>query len=170
VKTTHRSSLQGWLASTLAPLCLALALAATGFAICASAATASPGFGPAGLRVQPPVGAFGAVRVGSCDLVSLEGCAGKTFTLTNTGTEPILFNGFGITGAEPLAFALVSGDPATGCEFLPIVNGYWSLDPGVSCLITVAFGPPSKGRFEDQLILFSDFDVIASVPLQGIGI
>jgi hypothetical protein len=170
VTTTHRSSLQGWLASTLASLCLALALAATGLAISASAATASPGFGPAGLRVQPPVGAFGAVQVGSCDLVSLAGCVGKTFTLTNSGEDPILFSGFGVSGTDPLTFALVSGNPATGCDFLPIVNGYFSLDPGVSCFITVVFGPPSKGRFEDQLILFRDFDVIASVPLRGVGI
>jgi hypothetical protein len=141
-------------------------------AILALPAEATPGFTIAGLRITPPVGAFGATPVGGCNLVTYDGCTIKTFTVTNVGSTPILFNGFGIAGGDPLNAALVSGDPSSGCEFTTSGTGSFQLLPGESCLISVAFGPTTKGLNRNELHIWylNQFEPIAVVPLLGVGI
>lgn len=134
-------------------------------------ADASTGFTVDGLRVRPPIGAFGGIPVGSCDLVTYAGCKVKTVTVENVGSDAILIGGFGVDGVEPQVFALVPGDPVSGCDFLPLVDGYWLLEPGASCTISVAFSPVEKGRVESELhIWYTDqFEPIAVIPLIGVG-
>ena len=147
-----------------------LAAVAATFAVPATA-QASPGFTVDGLRVRPPVGAFGGVPVGSCDLVTYAGCKILTFSVENVGSDPILIGGFDVTGSDPLTFALLPSDPESGCGSLPIVDGYWSLQPGATCTISVAFSPVRSGLTKGELHLwFTDqFDPIAVVPLFGVG-
>ncbi|MCA1707693.1 MAG: hypothetical protein LC808_32250 [Actinobacteria bacterium] len=151
-----------WIRQILPYLACAAALATP------AAAEAASGFSVEGLKITPPVGAFGGTKVGSCDLVTYTGCPIRTFTLTNVGAEPILIGGFGIFG---LTAALVFGSPGSGCEFLPQVGGYWSLEPGASCIISVAFSPDQRGRVENELhIWYTDqSNPIAVVPLFGVG-
>ena len=66
------------------------------FATATQAAAASPGYTIAGLKIQPPIGVFGAVRIGSCDLVTFSGCDLRTFTVGNVGNRTIPIGGFGI--------------------------------------------------------------------------
>lgn len=136
-----------------------------------AAAEASPSYAVDGLRVQAPIGAFGGIRVGSCDLVTYAGCKIKTFTVENLGSDSVFIGGFGISDLDPLTAALVPGAPATGCEFLPIVGGYWSLQPGASCTLSVAFNPVEKGRAENELRIWStdQSEPIAVIPLSGVG-
>lgn len=140
-------------------------------AIAAPAAAASPGYTIAGLKIQPPVGAFGAVPVGSCDLVTFAGCDLKTFTVQNVSNQTISIGGFGIAVLDPVTAALAPGAPGSGCEFLPIVGGYWTLAPSTSCQIRVAFAPTHKGLARNELHIWylSQSEPIAIVPLSAVG-
>jgi hypothetical protein len=140
-------------------------------ATAAPAAAASPGYTIAGLKIQPPVGAFGAVRVGSCDLATFAGCDLRTFTVQNVGNQTILIGGFGIADLDPPTAALAPGAPGSGCEFLPVVGGYWTLAPNASCRIRVAFAPIQKGLARNELHIWylSQSDPIAIVPLSAVG-
>ena len=133
---------------------------------------AGAGFTIDGLKVKPTVGAFGAVPVGSCDLTTYAGCRIKTFTLENVGSSTILIGGFGISGEDPLVAALAPGIPGSGCQFQPIVGGFWTLQPGDSCTIGVAFSPTQRGPVENVLRVWSTDEAspIAVVPLRGVGI
>lgn len=124
-----------------------------------------------GLGIRPPIGAFGGVSVGSCDLATHAGCKIKTFTVQNVGSDPIPIGGFGISDLDPLTFALVAGTPGSGCEFLPIVGDYWTLQPGASCTIGVALNPVEKGRMENELHIWStdQSNPIAVLRLFGVG-
>jgi hypothetical protein len=147
-----------------------LALSAVAFAVPAAAdAVSHPS--EHGLRISPPVGAFGAIPVGSCDLATYAGCKIITFTVENTGSHPIAIGGFGVVaGAENAA--LVPGTPGSGCEFLPLVGGLWSLAPGASCRIAVVFSPTGKGHEENELRIWVTHpsDPLAVIPLFGVGI
>jgi hypothetical protein len=149
---------------------LGLLIALT-FATATQAAAASPGSTIAGLRIQSPIGVFGAVRIGSCDLVTFSGCDLKTFTVANVGNQTIPIGGFGIADIDPLTVALAPGAPGSGCEFLPIVDGYWALSPGAWCRIRVAFAPTRKGLMRNELRIWylDQSKPIAVVPLFGIG-
>lgn len=140
-------------------------------AIAAPAATASPGYTIAGLKIQSPVGAFGGVPVGSCNLVTFAGCDLKTFTVQNVSDRTISIGGFGIAALDPVTAALAPGVPGSGCEFLPIVDGYWTLAPNASCRIRVAFAPPQKGLVRNELHIWylSQSEPIAIVPLSAVG-
>ena len=149
-------------------------LVLTAFAVALTvpaAAQASSGYAVDGLRIRPAIGAFGGIPVGSCDLATYAGCKIKTFTVENVGSDPILIGGFGIFDPDPPTAALVGGTPGSGCEFLPLVGGYWSLQPGASCTIDVAFNPVEKGRMENELhVWYTDqFNPIAVIRLFGVG-
>ena len=148
-----------------------LAVSAVALAIPA-AVEAGPGYSVEGLRVKPPIGAFGGIQVGSCDLVTYTGCKIETFTLENVGSMTIFIGGFGIFDLDPSTAALVPGAPESGCEFLPLVGGYWALQPGESCTISVAFDPGLRGRVENELhVWYADqSSPIAVVPLFGVGV
>jgi hypothetical protein len=134
-------------------------------------AAASPGYTIAGLKIQSPVGAFGGVPVGSCNLATFAGCDLKTFTVQNVSDRTISIGGFGIADLDPVSAALAPGVPGSGCEFLPIVDGYWTLAPNASCRIRVAFAPPQKGLVRNELHIWylSQSEPIAIVPLFAIG-
>ena len=95
----------------------------------------------------------------------------RTFTIQNVGSEPVLIGGFGLANLSSNNAALVPGAPGSGCDFLPVVGGYFSLAPGASCLISVAFGPTETGRAENELhIWYTDqLNPIAVVRLFGVG-
>jgi hypothetical protein len=137
------------------------------------AASASPGYAVAGLRVQPQVVALGAAPVGSCTGSTLPDCNSRTITLTNVGTETIAISGFGIPAPEFPSFALGLGTPASGCEFLQLIGGHWALAPGASCDITVLFVPRERGLVRQELDVWGvplDLSApIAVVPLLGVG-
>ena len=137
-----------------------------------AAAHAVTGFTIDGLRVRPPVGTFGGTQVGSCDLVTHAGCKILTFTVENVGSDPILIGGFEVGSTEPLNVALLPSAPGSGCGSLPLVGGYWSLEPGTTCTISVTFNPTQKGRMENELHIWytSQSDLIAVIPLIGVGI
>jgi hypothetical protein len=146
-------------------------LIGTAFAALAMAAgaSASPGFAIDGLRIRPPNGAFGATAVGTCDLRTYTGCKVKTFTVENVGSQTILIGGYGIFDLDPSIAALV---PSAGeCSSLPLVGGYWALQPGGSCVIGVAFAATEKGRMQNELHIWhtDQFSPIAVVPLSGVG-
>ncbi len=134
-------------------------------------ANAHPVLALDGLKVRTPVGSFGAIAVGSCDLDTYEGCKIKTFTLENVGSVPVLIGGFGIREFDPPTAAVVPGTSNGGCEFLPRVGEQWSLDAGRSCTIAVAFNPVVKGRTENAVQIWStdQSNPIAVVPLFGVG-
>jgi hypothetical protein len=134
-------------------------------------AHASTGFTIDGLRVRPPIGTFGGVQVGSCDLGTYTGCKILTFSVENVGSDPILIGGFEAIGSDPSTFALLPSDPGSGCDSLPLVDGFWSLQPGATCTISVAFSPIRRGLTEGELhIWYTDqFNPIAVVLLRGVG-
>jgi hypothetical protein len=140
-------------------------------AIATPAAAASPGYTIPGLKIQPPVGAFGGVPVGSCDLVTYSGCDLRTFTVQNLSNRAIPIGGFGIAEIDPVTAVLAPGAPGSGCEFLPIVGGYWTLAPSGSCRIRVAFAPTQKGLARNELHIWylSQSEPIAIVPLLAVG-
>lgn len=140
-------------------------------ATAAPAAAASPGYTIAGLKIQSPVGAFGGVPIGSCDLVTYAGCDLRTFTVQNVGNQTISIGGFGIAALDPLNAALGPAVPGSGCESLPIVGGYWTLAPNASCQIRVAFAPTHKGVERNELHIWylSQSEPIAIVPLSAVG-
>jgi hypothetical protein len=135
-------------------------------------ADASPVFAHDGLKVGAPVASFGAIKLGSCDLATHAGCKTKTLTLSNVGSEPILIGGFGIRDLDPATAALVPGATNAGCEFLPVVGQQWSLEPGQSCTIDVAFNPVVKGPTYNALHVWStdQSNPIAVIALFGVGI
>jgi Cep192 domain 4 len=141
----------------------------TSLAMLAPPGAARHGYAVA-FRITPPVGAFGATPVGTCDLVTYEGCRIKTFTVTNVGSTTILFNGYGVEGTDPQNAALVFPQE-NGCGNDISPSGSFQLQPGASCLISVAFGPTHKGLNTNQLTIFypDQFTPIAVVPLKGIG-
>ncbi len=141
------------------------------FAIAVPSTAASPGYTIAGLKIQPGVGAFGAVPIGSCNLVTYSGCALKTFTVENVSDVTIRIGGFAVADVDPLIAALAPSAPGTGCDFLPVVDGYWALIPGASCRITVAFSPTQKGPMRNELHIWylDQSQPIAVVPLSGVG-
>jgi len=148
---------------------VAITVLVTSFAVLVLPAGAQHGYAVA-FRITPPVGAFGATPVGTCDLVTYEGCRIKAFTVTNVGSTTILFNGFGIEGGDPLNAALFApGDNTCGDDISP--SGSFQLLAGASCGISVAFGPTHKGLNTNNLIIWylDQFQPIAVVPLKGIG-
>lgn len=148
---------------------LLLVLAVLAAAIAPASSSAAPGYAVEGLKIRPPLGAFGGIPVGSCDLVTYVGCRTRTFTLDNVGDQTIRIGGYGIADLDPLIAALV---PVSGaCSSLPLVGGYWALQPGASCVIVVAFSPTQVGRMENDLHVWylDQFDPIAVIPLFGIG-
>jgi hypothetical protein len=144
--------------------------------VVAAPADASPAghrpFTISGLAITPPVGGFGATPVGSCNLVTDEGCQAKTFTVENVGARTIFIDGFGIANAGANNFALVSGTPGSGCEFLPLVAGHWALFPGSSCIISVVSSPPKRGLTSNELEIWygSQSSPIAIVSLLAVGV
>lgn len=166
--TAHASSRLGRTGLMLLWLCLALTLLGS-LRFSVSAASASPGFTVAGLSVQPHVGAFGRVPdTGGCDLSTFSGgCTAKAFTFENIGAEPILFNAFGIADPSDQAWGILTA--GTDCDLLPIVDSSWSLAPGASCTINVLFWPSAAGQYRNELRLWLNSDVIASVPLHGVS-
>ena len=140
------------------------------FAIAVPSAAASPGYTIAGLKIQG-VGAFGAVPVGSCNLLTYSGCPLRTFTVKNVGTTTIRIGGFAIADVDPLTAALGPSAPGSGCDFLPVVDGYWALSPDVSCRITVTFSPIEKGPVRNELHIWylDQSQPIAIVPLSAVG-
>jgi hypothetical protein len=151
--------------------CLVIALVCATLGLAAPAA-ASPPFTIRGLSVIPPVGGFGAVPVGSCNLATDAGCEPKTFTLVNVGATTIFVDGFGIANAGANNFALVQGTPGSGCEFLPLVEGHWALFPGSPCVISVVASPPTRGLTRNTLNIWfgEQSSPIALVPLLAAGI
>jgi hypothetical protein len=84
----------------LAAALVALALGAT---VSAAASGAASGYTIEGLRITPPVGAFGGMPIDSCDLTGYPdypGCRTRTFTVTNVGTENIHFVAYGVSGSR----------------------------------------------------------------------
>ena len=140
-------------------------------ATAAPAATASPGYTIAGLKIHSPVGAFGSVPLGSCNLVTFAGCDLRTFTVQNVSDRTISIGGFGIAAVDPVTAALGPSIPVSGCEFLPIVGGYWTLVPNASCRIRVAFAPTQKGLVRNELHIWylSQSEPIGIVPLSAVG-
>lgn len=134
------------------------------------AAEGSPGFTIDGLRVKPPIGAYGAIEVGSCDLTTYAGCKIKIFELQNVGSETIAIGAYGIFDLDPSTAALVPGD-ATACSSLPLIGGYWALAPGASCTIGVAFATVTRGLVGNELHVWFDdqSSPIAVIPLAGVG-
>jgi hypothetical protein len=134
-------------------------------------AAGSPGFAIDGLKIKPPIGVYGAVVVGSCDLRTYAGCKVKTFTLHNVGAETIPIGGYGIFDLEPSTAALAPDD-ATRCSHLPLSGGFWALAPGASCTIGVAFTAVTTGWVENELHVWStdQFRPIAVIPLFAVGI
>ena len=133
-------------------------------------AQASPGLALDGLKVRP-LASFGGVQVGSCDLATYAGCKIKTLTLENAGSEPIRIGGFGIGDLDPLTAALVTGLPGSGCEFLPVIDGFLTLNPQASCAVSLAFNPVVKGRNDNTLQIWSTdpSSPIAVIPLFAVG-
>jgi hypothetical protein len=156
-----------WIAGSLA--------VATAVAFAAPVA-AAPNYTIDGLRVTPPIGEFGGVKVDSCHWETAEGCKFRTFTITNVGSEPVLFGGFGVH--SPVSD--VGFDPRfpdeESCEWLPLVEvggqRYKSLAPGEACEVIVAMAPTTVGRVERTLDAFSDdqFSPILIVPLRAVGL
>ena len=134
-------------------------------------AHASPGFAQDGLKLRTPVASFGGVQTGSCDLATYAGCKIKTLTLENVGSEPIQIGGFQISDADPLTASLVFGLPGRGCGFLPLVDGFWTLQPGASCTLSVAFNPVVRGLNQNSLHIWSTDQSapIAVIPIFGVG-
>jgi hypothetical protein len=131
---------------------------------------AAPNFTIEGLRVTPPIGQFGGVKLGSCDLQFLEGCRIRTFTLSNVGSEPILISGVGVE--SPAQDVTIGG---SDCAELPLVEvdgqNYFSLAPGVECSATVGMAPLTVGRVERTFVVHGEkFDRILIVPLRAVGI
>jgi len=126
-----------------------------------------------GLRVTPPIGQFGGVQIGSCAIQSLEGCRIRTFTLTNVGSEPILFGQFDLQ--SPVSDVSVGGSTC-GAGFLPVVEvdgqRYLLLAPGEACEITIGMSPLTVGRVERALVAWYDdpSNPIMIVPLRAVGI
>jgi hypothetical protein len=131
----------------------------------------SSGFASDGLKLRTPVGSFGAIPVGSCNLATYEGCKIKSFVVENVGSEPILIGGFGIRDLDPATAALVPGTTNGGCEFLPRVGEQWSLEPGRSCTIAVAFNTVVKGPTANALDIWStdQSNPIAVIALFAVG-
>ena len=150
-------------------LLVAVTVAVT-VAVFVAPAVARPGTIPE-LKVHTPVGAFGAVPVGSCNLTTLAGCERKTFVFENVGSTTIAIGGFGIAQLDPATAAVIPGLPGQGCEFLPIVAGFWTLAPGSSCEITVTLAPVQKGLTRNELHVWwnNPADPIAVVPLMAVG-
>jgi hypothetical protein len=136
----------------------------------AAPANANTGYAIDGLQIQPPQGAFGATPIGSCNLATYVGCEIRTFTLRNVGSSNIQIWGYGIYDLDPITAAMfpIIGD----CSFLPITDGYWTLQPGSSCEIAVAFAATEKGRMENELRIWfpNQSTLIGLVPLFGVGI
>jgi ASPM-SPD-2-Hydin domain-containing protein/Kelch motif protein len=67
----------------------------------------------------------------------------QTIKVTNVGTDPVNFSGFGITGKNPGDFAEITtcGAPLTG---------------GASCTISVTFTPQAKGCRQASLVMFDN--------------
>jgi hypothetical protein len=147
---------------------LAIAIAV---AIAIPTAAAAHAYSVPGLKISPPVGAFGSVAVGSCNLTTYAGCELKTFTIQNVGSSTILIGGFGIATLDPLTAATVPGRPGSGCEFLPLSGSVWALAPGASCEITTALAPLQKGVVRNELHIWSgdQSSPIAVIPLLGVG-
>ena len=149
-------------------LVFAIALAV---AVVVPAAAAGHAYAVSGLKISPPVGAYGSVAVGSCNLTTYAGCELKTFTISNVGSSTILIGGFGIATVDPLTAAIVPGRPGSGCEFLPLSGSFWALAPGASCQITTALAPMQKGPVRNELHIWSgdQQSPIAVIPLSGVG-
>jgi len=144
-----------------------------GEAALASAAllAAHPNYAIDELRVTPPIGQFGGIKVGSCMISWLEGCKVRTFTLTNTGSQPILFGGFGlISPINDVSLGEVT------CTLLPLVEvdgqHYLSLTPSEACEISVGMATETAGRVERTLEAWYDdqFNPLLVVPLRAVGI
>lgn len=117
------------------------------------------------LRASPPSGHFGAVAVGECDFVTLEGCKVRTFKLTNVGSEPLVIAAYGITG---VAAGLV--EPRTCDDFIEPGIGI-VLEPKQSCVLSVAMSPPEAGPAASALRILSPTDeIILEVPLFATGV
>jgi hypothetical protein len=132
---------------------------------------AAPSYTIDELRVTPPIGQFGGIKVGSCMISWLEGCKVQTFTLTNTGSQPILFGGFGlISPINDVSLGEVT------CTLLSIVEvdgqHYLSLTPGEACEISVGMATETAGRVERTLEAWYDdqFNPLLVVPLRAVGI
>ena len=111
-----------------------------------------------GLLVEPPVGDFGEVPLGTCFPITQEGCTFITFTLTNVGSSPIPFQQYGV--GAPGTFLREEGQT---CDF--------NLSPGESCQIGVGFAPPRLGLSTGALtVLNANLETIADIPLRVIGI
>jgi hypothetical protein len=131
---------------------------------------AAPHFAIDGLRVTPPIGQFGALKIGSCDIQFLEGCSVIEFTLTNVGSDPILISSIGIQ--SPVQDVTIGG---SDCVELPLVTVdgqlYLSLAPGEDCSVTVGMGPLFLGRVERTLeVLGYQFNPILIMPLFVVGV
>ena len=148
-----------WIRHAAVPVAAGIAAAV----VFTAPAIAGSAFAVEGLKIKTPVGAFGAIPVGSCDLVTLQGCELKTFEFTNIGTTTIAFDTISLEGGNS---APVFGQPGSGCDF------FFALQPGQSCLITVAFSPATKGHVTDELrlISLSEGRLVALVPLSGTGV
>lgn len=150
-----------WAAGSIA-LAIALAFAAP--------VGAAPNYAIDGLRVTPPIGQFGGVKVGTCAIQWLQDCPVRIFTLTNVGSEPILISGIGVE--SPVSDVSIGG---SDCGELPFVEvdgqHYFSLSPGESCEVTVGMGPLTVGRVERTLVVYGyQFNPILIMPLHVVGI
>jgi hypothetical protein len=113
----------------LAALLGAVAIAPIG------AATPPDSFAVDGLRVTPPILNFGAVAQGET--------RERTFSVTNTGSEPVLFTRMGVPDGLPLLrmdFSTFGSEtcPLTGAA-VPVF-----LQPGDTCEVTVFAEPISS--------------------------
>jgi hypothetical protein len=81
----------------------------------------------------------------------------QTLTLTNTGNTALNLSSFTISGS----FAIASGTTCQKSE---------TLNPGISCLFTITFGPKSKGSASGQLTINDNASGSPQgVPLTGTG-
>jgi hypothetical protein len=124
----------------LAALLGAVAMAPAG-------ASAPPdAFAATGLRVMPPILNFGAMAQGETRV--------RTFSVTNTGSEPEAFTVMGVT----VGFPLFMWDYSTFYDTCPLTGGGVPvfLQPGDTCTVTVFAAPTSStspGTYEGQFYL-----------------
>jgi hypothetical protein len=108
---------------------------------------------------------FGGVPIGSCNLITYEGCSIKLATFTNTTGAPLVYDAIAIqTGMD---YALGPDDGT--CDFS-------ALAPGASCSIEVTVAPSHVGldrgaislRVGTQVVLVDQM-LAAGVPARRNG-
>jgi beta-propeller uncharacterized protein DUF5122/centrosomal CEP192-like protein/HYDIN/CFA65/VesB family protein len=86
----------------------------------------------------------------------------QTSTITNSGTQQIVFSGITLGGDDPTSFELLDGGD-DDCTTTTI------LQPGQTCEVRARFAPVSIGSKEATVVIESNADTDVTVTLTGTG-